>query len=120
MPATEHTWTTAERQAARRFARSLPDERLETARDLTGRAAASAEEVVDVLAKHKQELSRVAGTFRINKPDIVKFLRTERPNKADLRLTVLSNTSPEELKAVLESYFTQVAPFRFSKCKLSC
>lgn len=71
MPATEHTWTTAERKAAKRFARSLPDERLETARDLTRRTSASAEDVVDVLAKHKQELSRVAGTFRINKPDIV-------------------------------------------------
>lgn len=113
-----HTWSTAERKAAKRFAASLPDERLETARDLTGRS--TADDVIDLLARHKQDLSRVAETFRPTKPDIVKFLKNERGNKADLRLTVLSTTATEELKVVLKSYFTQVALCEFSKCKPSC
>lgn len=108
MPITGHTWTAEERKAAKRFARSLGEARLQFARQLTNRPTASAEDVVDILAEQKRELAWVAGYFDVKKPDIISFFRSQRPIKADLRLTFLSKTSAEELQVVLGSYFTQV------------
>lgn len=104
-----HTWTAHERKVAKSFARSLSAPRLQFAQQLTNRPTASAEDVVDILAQHKQELTSVAGHFGVTKPDLIKFFRSQRQTKADLHLTSLSKSSPEELKAVLESYFTKVA-----------
>lgn len=104
-----HTWTAHERKVAKSFARSLSAPRLQIAQQLTNRPTASAEDVVDILVQHKQELTSVAGHFGVSKPDLIKFFRSQRQTKADLHLTSLSKSSPEELKAVLESYFTKVA-----------
>lgn len=108
MPITGHTWSAEERKAARSFARSLGEERLQFARELTNRPTASAEDVVNILVQQKRELAWVAGYFDVKKPDIIKFFRSQRPIKADLRLTSLSKTSAEELKDVLGSYFAKV------------
>ena len=109
MPITGHTWTAEERKSAKSFARSLGEARLQFARELTNRRTASAEDVVDILVQQKRELSWVAGYFDVKKPDIIQFFRSQRPIKADLRLTFLSKNSADELKTVLESYFTQVS-----------
>lgn len=118
MPVTGHTWTAEERKAAKDFARSLGESRLQFARTLTNRPTASAEDVVDILVQQKRELAWVTGYFDAKKPDIISFLRSQRPFKADLRLTCLGKTSANELTAVLESYFTQVAKFDISIYKL--
>lgn len=109
MPITGHIWTAEERKVAKRFARSLGETRLQFSRELTNRPTASAEDVVDILVQQKRELAWVAGYFDVKKPDIIQFFRSQRPIKADLRLTYLSKTSADELKAALESYFTQVS-----------
>ena len=121
MPITGHTWSVAERKAAKSFARSLGETRLQFARELTNRPTASAEDVVEILVQQKREPAWVAGYFDVKKPDIIKFFRNQRPVKADLRLTSLSKMSADELKNVLGSYFSQVtnliSPNR-SRCNL--
>ena len=90
MPITGHTWSVAERKAAKSFARSLGETRLQFARELTNRPTASAEDVVEILVQQMREPAWVAGYFDVKKPDIIKFFRNQRPVKADLRLTSLS------------------------------
>lgn len=102
-----HTWTAGERNAAKVFARSLPEGRVDTARTRLRCPYGSVEEMVDIISQNREDLSRLGVEFEIKKPDIIRFFRNLRP-AADLRLTSLNNATVEELRAALWSYLSQV------------
>ena len=98
-------WKSAERQRAKAFAESLDSSRLQAARTRENKPHATAEEIVESLAKNREELRRVLIVFDVKKPDMVSFFRGLRP-LLDIRRTKLANTPVAELELFLLSYFT--------------
>ncbi|DBA72468.1 TPA: hypothetical protein ACH3X2_010490 [Trebouxia sp. C0005] len=101
-----HTWRSAERSAAKEFARSLGQEHLEIARAFHNTPHASADDIVDHLVNRREELSRLATVFEFRKKDIVAFFRNRVP-ATDLDVGVLTNTPVPALHNILYSYLTK-------------
>ena len=108
MPRQErHKWTDLERSGFAAFVHSLPQERLDEARDRQSMPESTADEIVAKLSGNGDEFHRVRSAFDPRKKQITAHFKSIKP-ASDLPPSRLDNLNIEQLWVYLESYATQV------------